>query len=322
MIEFTEEEKQKQLAAMCDIEFFKGIYLDVYAFCYWINQALMWDGVVDPNPNDVMRLFLDLVTDYVENDNQITEAPVIDITDDMYVCYPEGKALLIHASLVVHVAHDFVYRLGRDFLKILHNEKVPSFSYWLTSDYLFTYSVLNSMFSQFRGLHKRNSGIRDLILGLHLSRKFVSDDECAVRLGEKSETHEYARKRIKCAITDEYFLEAIALVESMLSDRLSMVIFLNGKNNQSKSFNELIHQCHSFLGDDLFNTLNDWRKSRNFGIHSLVRSSPVDEQIAPERFLEMAKEIAVKGSELVVRIEDWFDDYVNDNLNVFNIRMK
>lgn len=128
---------------------------------------------------------------------------------------------------------------------------------------------------------------------------------------EKYLSYAEAHRRMNSACEQKFFLEAITIQESIISDRL--LSYLNGKKIISVddpkfkinrvSFNSLIEK----LGKthELFSELNEWRENRNICVHSIAKSLPGEPTLSVNKFLEIAEKTAVLGKKLTRKVEDW-----------------
>lgn len=125
--------------------------------------------------------------------------------------------------------------------------------------------------------------------------------------------------RIKVAIRQGFFLEAVTIEESIVSDRMlsflekSCGVVLGGHslNNTSKEW--LKHAKERFSADsdegrnaqDLFTQLNAWREHRNKVVHGIVKSrvARLDDHI--DNFLDGAAAAAVEGENIARAIDRW-----------------
>ena len=126
--------------------------------------------------------------------------------------------------------------------------------------------------------------------------------------------------RIKESQQQEFYLEAVTLTESIISDRLTSyltgakLIKSNPKPGKNLSFSDLIKRWKkkgaSSVADsselsNLQNAVDSWRLSRNEIVHRMVRSHP-DLQIDDvESFLEKAKDAAATGEKLARAVDKW-----------------
>ncbi len=90
-----------------------------------------------------------------------------------------------------------------------------------------------------------------------------------------------AFERVTHATRDGYYLEAITLIESLLSDRMeSRASFLAKENIGFKNLNELTERIRKletvteFV--DILERVDEWRRRRNKAMHELVKFEPGD----------------------------------------------
>ncbi|PZO44114.1 MAG: hypothetical protein DCF19_02590 [Pseudanabaena frigida] len=137
----------------------------------------------------------------------------------------------------------------------------------------------------------------------------------------KYESYREAWSRIKLAQENHFFLEAITIQESIISDRL--ISFLSRpessnplykkRNGQFPSFYEIIEHWRSEFSDviqsgsypDLIEAVNQWRKTRNEAIHAIVKSDPGEPTQPINLFLQKAKEVAQEGEKLAREVSKW-----------------
>lgn len=124
-----------------------------------------------------------------------------------------------------------------------------------------------------------------------------------------------AWKRIETAKAKGFYLEAVTLCESIMSDRLlSYVHKVNSasKANLQTPFAHLIEEWArpsgsgepvASPGPDLVDRLHRWRKQRNEVVHGLVKSSI--ETGTVRQFMAKAKETAEEGTLLARALENW-----------------
>jgi hypothetical protein len=130
----------------------------------------------------------------------------------------------------------------------------------------------------------------------------------------KGESYTHAFRRINEAIEQGFYLEAVTLAESIISDRLlSFVKYHNGKVTVRTSFHTLINSAKKFnatqvltkSGEDLFDALDRWRIERNACVHSFTKSEP---GTAPESiydFNRTAEKASKSGKTLARHVCSW-----------------
>lgn len=120
-----------------------------------------------------------------------------------------------------------------------------------------------------------------------------------------------------------FYIEAIAIQESILSDRLlsrlhgayDVPIQLTDKKGRKRDwgFCQLIEKLGSTAGSEakpedysvLVADLHRFRDGRNRTIHSLAKSMPGSPTEPVEDFIERAKATADLGKTLVTRLKEW-----------------
>jgi hypothetical protein len=139
---------------------------------------------------------------------------------------------------------------------------------------------------------------------------------------ELAKRYEEAWRRINSALEHDYHFEAIAIEESILSNRITS--FLHGVGavredeiRQPKKyllFNTLIErwteQCkkkgHWDNPADLIDSVDKWRQRRNSAIHALTESFPGEPPLVSlGDFLEEAKRTAKEGAKLARQVDKW-----------------
>ncbi|PSB21190.1 hypothetical protein C7B65_04445 [Phormidesmis priestleyi ULC007] len=117
---------------------------------------------------------------------------------------------------------------------------------------------------------------------------------------------------IKKSIDDGYYLEAISIVESLITDRLeSYLSLLFDKDFSFKTLGELIQAIRSdklnktdeLLRCLVLNDLDHWRKARNKAAHEMVKIED-GKRVSWEERVKINKTVAEAGLELVRKIDN------------------
>jgi len=124
--------------------------------------------------------------------------------------------------------------------------------------------------------------------------------------------------RIKLARQEGFFFEAIALEESMITDRLiSYLVFVEEIKQTTevynKRFGELLKlwkRLHPMpiaaMGrSNLQEAVDQWRILRNKAIHGMVKSHPGSPTEAVDDFLAVAESAASEGEILARAVSEW-----------------
>jgi hypothetical protein len=121
--------------------------------------------------------------------------------------------------------------------------------------------------------------------------------------------------RIKQAQEQGFYLEAITIEESIISDRLSSyfrnILKTEKQLNSLKGMQDLWKKHHPeaiiFGGyNDLIFELDKWRKERNQAIHAIVQSHTHPAR-SIDSFLLHSKNVAARGEKLTSAISQWCD---------------
>ena len=137
----------------------------------------------------------------------------------------------------------------------------------------------------------------------------------------KGASFTYAFRRINESIKQEFYLEAVTLAESIISDRLlSHVKSRDVRVNKNTSLKQLIDKAKKLNATvdsinsefDLLLLLDEWRINRNKCVHSVAKSEPGEPTITIDEFHNLAKISASKGKDLARRVCIWHDKIKNE----------
>jgi len=131
----------------------------------------------------------------------------------------------------------------------------------------------------------------------------------------KGELYALAFSRIDMALREQFPLEAIALEESIISDRLRSILSKAlpsvVKTNRSFEVSSLLNLIQAYVAprsDSLWTDTVAWTQKRNQAIHGIVASrSGKDAKIPAANFVSHAMSVARKGLELARKISHWVD---------------
>lgn len=135
----------------------------------------------------------------------------------------------------------------------------------------------------------------------------------------KGASFTYAFGRINESIKQSFYLEAITLAESIISDRLlSHVKHHDGKVNRKTTLQQLISKAQKVSmsnlttksGEDMFHALDEWRINRNKCVHTVAKYEPGEPTITVDKFIEMTKTSALDGKKLARLVCDWHKSQV------------
>ena len=131
---------------------------------------------------------------------------------------------------------------------------------------------------------------------------------------EKGNSYALAFERIKQSINSKFPVEAIALEESIVSDRLRSLLkdavpaLMSGKSCEVST---LVAYSTLYIApreDKLLVEINDWVKKRNVVIHGIVATRSGNAAKMPaNKFVSNAMAVAKKGLELAHQLSHWVD---------------
>ena len=119
---------------------------------------------------------------------------------------------------------------------------------------------------------------------------------------------------MKKAIEGKFYLEAITIQESIITERLlnfvirNSIVSINEDEfyRQIVSLSKLIDYSKSYFDDEnLYDDLNTFRKDRNKCIHAIVKSYPGYPTIKVNDFQKLAKETSLNGRILTRKVDAW-----------------
>lgn len=127
-------------------------------------------------------------------------------------------------------------------------------------------------------------------------------------------SYKYAFEQINAAIQAGFFLEAITIEESILTDRLYR--FCKDHGFKKKADRATLGDGVNFIKDlhanlllseeiDFIPDLARFWANRNQCLHQIVKSEPGEAPILFEEFIQLAKETAIEGKALEKRISKW-----------------
>jgi hypothetical protein len=136
-------------------------------------------------------------------------------------------------------------------------------------------------------------------------------------------SYKAAWERINHALEMGFYLEAITIQESIISDRLlSYVLGVTpeAKVSTKSGLGKLISHWRKHAGSSLIETnksdlgqaVDVWRDRRNDSVHGLVKSTPRTATMQPEDFFEMTRQTAEEGKILARKVLNWHKKTLRD----------
>lgn len=159
----------------------------------------------------------------------------------------------------------------------------------------------------------------------HSSKNNVSYEDATKKLKSIHDSYSLAGKRSKSAIDSHFYLEAIALQESVISNLFNR--YLRSKNIKlnnvglkgliSKVEKQLVKESRD-LG--LLKEVDDWRKQRDIVIHGFVEKTSSDIEKALNEFIDESSTAAMMGQYLITNVIEWYVsesvDYIDTNFQL------
>ena len=130
----------------------------------------------------------------------------------------------------------------------------------------------------------------------------------------KYSSYAYAFKRINQALENEYYLEAITICESIITDRLLSYgeyiteKYIGDKATLGNVITKIKKNKKFVINEEAENLLEEvdaWRNKRNSAVHSVAKSKPGTATQSVEEFLDEAKLCAQIGKKLARKVCDW-----------------
>lgn len=317
----TYHEEQEDYDFVKNYTFFTNGRLDFYHFFVIFAQCLTKDKKIAVNdPNVISKLFIEIASKSPEAATWVSKKYEKAIPKESYHVYPNGELMLIHLSAFVTHIHQYIWELGHKVISVEPEDNNKYFAYWLSSKDVWTHAFLDKLFTEIRALTKavdKSGYLKAQLQNMNLTK----DIEVGItdNLLGKDDISGIALERISKAVSEKYYLEAITLQESIISDRLALFLHHQGEKSDSKTLHKLIISVLEHHKLELFTEINTWRVKRNKAIHGLVRSSPFENPIGLNAFDKLAKETAIDGEKFVTEIVQWFDEYVYEKLNIYHI---
>lgn len=122
----------------------------------------------------------------------------------------------------------------------------------------------------------------------------------------KYSAYTYAFQRIEEAVERGFYLEAVAIAESLISDRLMSACRKAGQMPKRSTLSELIDAARYLVPpiprEDEFHS---WRENRNRVLHGMVKPHKKSPLLAPPDFLELSERTAYSGMKLARVASNW-----------------
>lgn len=294
-------------------------------FCVYLSHCFGFDGILElsPQPRDVYMLLIDLIRERLgdeEAKNKIQFQNIADWRPGLSYIFPERHMTCIHVGALVLVSHDWIYEIGHTLMGI-PNPAVPGkYFSWVKEEWLAVYTFINGYHNAFMSFQKEfdREGIRrngySLFEALHVAQvKNIDFDEAVSMLKTRHDAYQAALEQIAKALQAEFFLEAIALEECLISNCLFNFLDGIGAKLSNPSFHTLLKEiCNkeAFAYEfprELLGDLDKWRKARNNAIHGFVSSRSAELDLSRVNFRESTKVTAIRGEDYCKSVVSWYE---------------
>lgn len=114
--------------------------------------------------------------------------------------------------------------------------------------------------------------------------------------------------RYKQALKEGFYLEAITLMESIITDRLESALIYYGLLSPDKAFKTLerclekFNENQGLLSDELFDEIKVWKDGRNHALHEMAKIEEGENAVFQQRY-DNQKIIAEKGYDLFSKLK-------------------
>lgn len=131
----------------------------------------------------------------------------------------------------------------------------------------------------------------------------------------KQELYRQAHKRINSAIAKGSHIEAIALLESIMSDRIeSAISAITNKEVNASTLGSLFNQLKQLspADNELVESIKSWNKSRGLVIHQMVKlTNNFDSEWSTR--ISFARVTAKDGVEVLKELRKYTDRIIRDH---------
>jgi hypothetical protein len=294
-------------------------------FCVYLSHCFAFDGILEqsPQPRDMYVLLLEMIKNQLGADSAqsyIQHQNIADWTPDMAGIYPEKMATCVHPSALVSVSHEWIYEIGHNLMRIPEPETPSKYYDWVKEEWVAVYSFINGYHNALNSFQKDfdRKGIQDrgysLFESLHLAKRQGIDFDAAVEiLTTRHDSYQSAVLRVREAIQDGYFLEAVTLEECLISNCLFNYLVNTGTTLQNPSFKILLTailkntQKLDESTTSLFKKLDSWRVARNKAIHGFITAKSDSMSHSRRSFQRLAETTAKDGEALCETVVSWYE---------------
>lgn len=294
-------------------------------FCVYLSHCFGFDGILEksPQPRAMYMLLLDLIREQLGDDGAqryVQLQQIVDWRQELAYIYPERTMTCIHLSALVYVSHEWIYQIGHGLMQIPEPEEPRKYFDWVQEEWVAVNAFINGYHNAFFSFQKTvdHKNIREkgysVFEAFHLSRiKDIDLDAAVELLTARHDAYQAALKRVVQSITDGYFLEAIALEESLISNCLYNYLANTGTALDNPSFKLLLTTIRKNTKGleessvSLFMKIDTWRVARNKAIHGFITSKSDSLNRSRNSFQHLTETTAKEGQNLCESVVSWYE---------------
>lgn len=314
--------------------------LDLNNFAVFLSTLFVYDGLSKkeaPSPKEITSLLIGLLSSKGNKKDMklwVQSQKLIDWTPEYATIYPDKKRTFIHIAGLFNehnILEFWIYNIGFSLLNLSRDTDNNLYYSWVKPEWVLVKAFLekfhNDIWSLMKGVDIKSFKEKgySYFEALHQStNNGTSYEQAARELQAIHDSYLVAQQRSQSAIDSHFYLEAIALQESVISNLLNR--YLKSKNIKLNNvgLRGLISRVEKQVGKEskeieLFKKIDEWRKQRNSFIHGFVEKTSTAIEISLNEFIDESSTAAMLGQELVKLVIEW---YVSKTTNFIETNFK
>jgi len=306
--------------------------MDLEKFCVVLSKCFYADGIIhlSPKPIDVFQLLIELIQAEAQAQQNydnlmalwVQRQKLVDWTPEFQDFYPDRARTLIHGAALLMVFDRWVLGVGNYLMDIPRSSTNNMYDYWVKPEWTHVSKLLiglhNTVWKAAKEVDKstiEESGFSSFE-ALALALKNDTYYEIAVEsLKKRRDIQKQALFNIQQAIDSGFYLEAIALQESLISNSIYNFLKAQNKSLQSTSFFDMLRELRSSKSNHLsstesrklFKNVNEWRQKRNQAIHGFITIQIDEIGNGLTDFKSLSEQTANAGSKLASDVFAWYE---------------
>lgn len=300
--------------------------LDLERFCCDLSLCLHLDDIPysPPKPRDIYNLLIECLNEFEDCNtagNWVQHQRISDWKPEHGSVYPDKFRTYIHIAGLIHTHSLWIYCIGHELIGIPEPETSNKYYGWVDEDWAFSYTFIDGWHNCFFDFIKKVDRDKltqygySMLEALHkATNEDIDYSEALTSLMERHIHHEEGIQRIKTAIAEGFYLEAVTLEECIISNYLNSFLKAKKINLNNPTFATLLGKIRSgnLLKDErliaLFNEINQWRKQRNLAIHGFVTAREPGSDNSLASFISFAQNTSEMGISYVEQVKEWYND--------------